>query len=162
MKLIKPAIFIIAFLLIAAGVCAQQTEHAQLRKQAQKAFTDGNWKNAYELYRRLCLEIANDPKQVGSDLAQVYQSLQRLNRMNELDDFREKVISRHGQNWRLLQAAAGSYSYNPHWGYTVAGKFERGHHRGGGQYVNAIQRDRVRALQLMAQAMPFAGHAVCG
>ena len=110
MKLIKTVILIMVFLLIAAGVSAQQTEHAQLRKQAQKAFADGNWKNAYELYRRLCLEIANDPKQVGSDLAQVYQCLQRLNRMNELDDFREKVISRHGQNWRLLQAAARSYS----------------------------------------------------
>jgi len=156
MKLIKPAILILGFLLMAAGVCAQQTEHAQLRKQARKAFTDGNWKNAYEQYRRLCLEIVNDPKQVGGDLAQVYQSLQRLNRLNELDDLREKVISRHAQNWRLLQAAARSYGYNPHWGYTVAGKFERGHRRGGGQYVNAIQRDRVRALQLMTQAMRLA------
>jgi hypothetical protein len=35
----------------------------------------------------------------------------------------------------------------------VAGEFHRGHHRGGGKYVNAIARDRVRALQLMQQAM---------
>jgi uncharacterized protein YfaS (alpha-2-macroglobulin family) len=144
------------FLVMAAGVSAQQTEHVQLRKQARKAFTDGNWKDAHELYRRLCLEVANDPKKVGGDLAQAYQCLQRLNRMNELDDFRERVILRHSQNWRLLQEAARSYGYNPHWGFRVAGKFERGHHRGGGQYVNAIQRDRVRALQLMTQAMQFA------
>ena len=49
MKLLKPAIYIMVFLLIVAGVSAQQTEHAQLRKQAQKAFADGNWKNAYAL-----------------------------------------------------------------------------------------------------------------
>ena len=36
------------------------------------------------------------------------------------------------------------------------GKFERGRHRGGGQLVNASERDRVRALQLMVQAMPLA------
>ena len=35
----------------------------------------------------------------------------------------------------------------------IAGEFERGKHRGGGKFVNAIQRDRVRALQLMNQAL---------
>ncbi|UCH22029.1 MAG: alpha-2-macroglobulin [Deltaproteobacteria bacterium] len=127
-----------------------------MRKEAQKAYADGNWKAAFELYSMLCLEVTNDPKRVGGDLARVYQCLQRLNRINELDDFREKVISRHSKNWRLLLEAARIYSYNPHWGYMVAGKFERGYHRGGGKYMNAIQRDRVRALQLMTQAMPFA------
>ena len=39
-----------------------------------------------------------------------------------------------------------------HYGFIVAGKFYRGHKRGGGRYVNACQRDRVRALQLMHQA----------
>ena len=156
MKLFKPVVFIMVFLLIATGVSAQQVEHVQVRKKARQAFTDGNWKNAYDLYRRLCLEIENDPKLVGGDLTQVYHSLQRLNRMNELDDLREKIILKHGRNWRLLQEAAKSFGYNPHWGFLVAGKFERGHHRGGGQYANVIRRDRVRALQLMAQAMPYA------
>ncbi|MBE9542879.1 MAG: alpha-2-macroglobulin, partial [Proteobacteria bacterium] len=40
-----------------------------------------------------------------------------------------------------------------HWGYMVAGEFQRGSHRGGGKYVNALQRDRVRALQLMNRAL---------
>src|SRR5262249_14548335 len=40
-----------------------------------------------------------------------------------------------------------------HYGYIVAGKFHRGHKRGGGRYVNSMQRDRVRALQLMNQAL---------
>ena len=35
----------------------------------------------------------------------------------------------------------------------VAGEFHRGAHRGGGRYVNSIQRDRVRAMQLMNRAL---------
>src|SRR5262249_14851911 len=37
-------------------------------------------------------------------------------------------------------------------GYIVAGKFYRGHKRGGGRYVSTGLRDRARALQLMEQA----------
>ena len=47
----------------------------------------------------------------------------------------------------------GSYNQNNHWGYMVAGEFHRGSHRGGGKYVNALQRDRVRAMQLMNRAL---------
>src|SRR4029079_7194002 len=41
-------------------------------------------------------------------------------------------------------------------GFIIAGKFQRGPHRGGGKYVNASLRDRSRALQLMQAAMPLA------
>ena len=45
----------------------------------------------------------------------------------------------------------------PKQGVIVAGKFYRGGHRGGdGRWVNASARDRVRALQLMMQALPNA------
>jgi hypothetical protein len=156
MKSLKALMLILLVLLFAAGAHGQQPDHAQIRKKAQKAYNDGNWKDAYGLYRKLCLEVENDPKQVGGDLVHAYQSLQQLNRISELDGFREKVILRHAGNWRLLRDAAGIFGYNAHWGYLVAGEFERGPHRGGGKYVNAIARDRVRALQLMAQAMPVA------
>ena len=43
-----------------------------------------------------------------------------------------------------------------HHGFMIAGEFHRGRHRGGGQVVNAAERDRIRALQLMQQAMPGA------
>jgi len=156
MKSLKALMLILLMLLFAAGAHGQKPDHAQIRKKAQKAYNDGNWKDAYGLYRKLCLEVENDPKQVGSDLVHAYQSLQQLNRISELDGFREKVIIRYTGNWRLLRDAAGIFGYNAHWGYMVAGEFERGQHRGGGRYVNAIARDRVRALQLMAQAMPLA------
>lgn len=154
MKLIKYICLIIILALVAiSNSWAEQPVHEQLRKQAIQAYTDGNWKDAYLLYRQLCLETANDPGLVGKDLLQAWQCLRNLNRLSEFDTFREAVIDKNQDNWRLLQAAAGSYSQNNHWGFMVAGKFHRGQHRGGGRYVNAIQRDRVRALQLMNLAL---------
>jgi hypothetical protein len=153
MKSKTSLILIVTLLLLAASAWAEDATHQQIRKKAQKAYTNGNWKDAFELYHSLSLEIKNEPKMVGKDYIQAWQCLRQLNRLNELDAFREKVIQRHADNWRLLQDAARSYSQNTHWGYMVAGEFHRGHHRGGGKYVNAIARDRVRALQLMQQAM---------
>ncbi|MDJ0820144.1 MAG: MG2 domain-containing protein, partial [Desulfobacterales bacterium] len=152
-KIIYISLIFILALPMAPGSWAAQREHERLRQQALKAFNDGNWKDAYQIYRRLCLEVENDPKIVGNDLIQAWQCLRNLNRLNELDAFREAVIEKHVNNWRLLRAAAGSYSQNNHWGYMVAGEFHRGHHRGGGRYVNAIQRDRVRTLQLMNRGL---------
>jgi uncharacterized protein YfaS (alpha-2-macroglobulin family) len=154
MKLIKTAVLVIAVFLTAGLLhAAADVDHQSLRKRAQQQYNDGNWKDAYNLYRKLCLEVENDPNMVGADLTQAWHCLRQLNRLNELDAFREAVIERHIRNWRLLKAAAHSYSYNNHWGFMIAGEFERGQHRGGGKYVNAVQRDRTRALQLMKQAL---------
>ena len=153
MKSKTSIVLIVTLLLLAASAWAEDATHQQIRRKAQKAYTNGNWKDAFELYHRLCLEIKNDPTWVGKDFTQAWQCLRQLNRLNELDTFRENVIQRHADNWRLLQDAAHSYSQNTHWGYMVAGEFHRSHHRGGGKYVNSITRDRVRALQLMQQAM---------
>ncbi|MEJ2220730.1 MAG: MG2 domain-containing protein [Desulfobacterales bacterium] len=153
MKLKKFIVLIAAILMLAASAGAEEAVHPEIRRRAQKAYTDGNWKDAFDLYRQLSLEIKNDPKKVGEDFTRAWQCLRQLNRLSELDAFRENVIARHTGNWRLMQEAARSYSQNDHGGYMVAGEFHRGHHRGGGKYVNAIARDRVRALQLMQQAM---------
>ncbi len=153
MKLKNFIFLIAAILLLTASAGAEDAAHLQIRGQAQKAYTNGNWKDAFDLYRQLSLEIQNDPKRIGKDFTQAWQCLRQLNRLSELDAFRENVIQRHADNWRLMQDAARSYSQNDHGGYMVAGEFHRGHHRGGGKYVNAIARDRVRALQLVKQSM---------
>ncbi len=75
--------------------------------------------------------------------------------MEEIDRFRESVIAAHAGNWRLLRAAAQSYVDFDHHGFMIAGEFQRGGHRGGGEHAGALERDRVRALQLMRQAMPL-------
>jgi hypothetical protein len=153
MKLKNFIFLIAAILLMAASAGAEDAALLQIRRQAQKAYSNGNWKDAFNLYRKLSLEMQNDPKRVGKDFTQAWQCLRQLNRLNELDAFRENVIQRHADNWRLLLDTARSYSQNTHWGYILAGEFHRGHHRGGGKYVNAIARDRVRALQLLQKAM---------
>jgi uncharacterized protein YfaS (alpha-2-macroglobulin family) len=156
MKAMKSLLCIMSLLLTASGAWPAETAHPQIRQKAQSAYRNGNWQDAFEQYRRLILEIENDPAIVGQDFTRAWRCLQQLNRLNELDQFREEVIEHHAGNWRLLLEAARSYSQNTHWGYMVAGKFLRGPHRGGEKYVNAIARDRVRALQLMQQAMAFA------
>lgn len=126
------------------------------RPRAQKAFQQGNFKDAYEGLRELALNPRCDPRAVGGDLRMAIQALQRLNRTSEIDALREAVIAVHQENWRLLWTAAQTYLEVPHQGFIIGGKFERGPHRGGGQVANAQERDRVRALQLMVRAMPLA------
>ncbi len=126
------------------------------RQRAQDAYKNRNYRDAYEIYRRLTLAADADPLAVGVDLSVATQCLQQLNRTNEIDAYREAVIDAHGDHWRLLQAAAWNYLTLPHQGFIIAGEFQRGNHRGGGRVVNATERDRVRAMQLMAQAMPLA------
>jgi len=94
---------------------------------------------------------------VGDDLAFGIRCLERLGRSDEIDGFRERVIAVHRQNWRLLQAAARSYADVTHYGFIVAGEFKRGSHRGGGRWVNTSERDRVRALQLLMEALVLVG-----
>jgi hypothetical protein len=116
----------------------------------------GNFKEAYEGFRKSVLDPQGNPLEVSHDLQQAIFCLARLNRIDEIDDFREAAVELHKGNWRLLQAAAESYLGEPHFGFVVAGTFQRGSHRGGGRLVHATERDRVRALQLFAQAMPRA------
>jgi uncharacterized protein YfaS (alpha-2-macroglobulin family) len=121
------------------------------RKQAGKLMSDGNYKEAYEKFRALCL----DPASTGAahDFNCAISCLGSLNRQRDMDDLREAAVKAHGGNWQLLRAVAESYNSYSAQGFVIAGKFERGEHRGGGEVANVFDRDRVRSLQLMRQAM---------
>ncbi len=142
-----------------AGVLQSES---QTRQGAQKEMNAGNFKDAYEQFRRLALDSQTDPRWVSNDLNLAIHCLRQLNRIDEVDAFREAVVKAHSGNWRLLLAAAHSYTNDPHYGYIIAGEFRRGRHRGGGRMVNSATRDRVRALQLMKQAMPLAEQEATG
>jgi uncharacterized protein YfaS (alpha-2-macroglobulin family) len=152
--------------LLAAGlICAvaglyllavEKETHKQQRERLTNAHKAGNYKVAYEGLRKLALDKTNDPKLVGGDLDLAIDCLRSLGRSAEIDDFREAVIAVWPKNWRLLQRAAVSFGRIERFGYIVAGKFHRGFKRGGGRYVSSMERDRVRALQLFAQALPLA------
>ena len=125
-------------------------------QQAAQLLKDGNFNDAYQAFRQRVLDPATDPHKVGDDLTAALQCLQRLDRVDEADQLVEKAVEVHANNWRLLWAAARNDMNLPHHGFIVAGQFQRGNKRGGGQAVNSAERDRVRALQLMVQAMPLA------
>ena len=136
---------------------AEQPGESSQRGKAEAAFKAGNFKDAYEAYRKLTLDPSADRLKVSEDLNAGILCLAQLGRGDEIDEFREAAIAAHKDNWRLLQKAASTYIDSDHQGFIVAGKFYRGGRRGGdGKYVNALQRDRVRALQLMEQGLPLA------
>ncbi len=151
------------------GIAAEPpTAEQHSRQIAQKTMKDGNFNDAYQLYHKLATDPKSDPHQVGGDVGHATQCLQRVNRLDEIDAFYEAVIAAHAGQWRVLSAMAEHYMNVPHQGFIVAGEFSRGHKRGdqGGKPVNSVERDRVRALQLMTQAWPLAqqdnDHAAVG
>ncbi len=151
MKTGKALLAGLALALLAGGAAADIKDD---RARADKLNNDGNVKEAYEIYSRLALDPANASAAGGGDLANAIAALQRLNRENEADALREKVIAAHQDHWRILFAAAQTMSQGSPYGFIVAGEFQRGQHRGGtGKQVNCVERDRVRALQLMTQAL---------
>jgi uncharacterized protein YfaS (alpha-2-macroglobulin family) len=128
---------------------------ADQRVQAIKDQEAGNFKDAYEVFARL----AKNPENKGDDAADAYdravQCLQNLQRNGEVDTLRAEVVEAHPKDWRVLRRAANSLINGGHWGFVVAGKFERGNNRGGGQYVVTTERDRVEALQLYEKCLPL-------
>ncbi|MCE5278647.1 MAG: alpha-2-macroglobulin, partial [Planctomycetaceae bacterium] len=154
-KLVTSVLVLAVAALSLATLEAQQAQTPSgLRSRAQKLQRDGNYKDAYELFSRLAKKESDDPAQTPSDLHNAVACLANLNRYDQADAFVEDVIKARAGQWRTLQAAGQIYLNTlPHYGYIIAGKFERGHHRGGGQYTYSYERDRVRALQLMQQAM---------
>jgi hypothetical protein len=122
----------------------------------QKLKNDGNFRDAYDGFRRLCLDPNAGNGAVSQDLNNATECLNNLGRIQEFDDLVGKAVAVHQQNWRLLQTAARQCLNVEHQGFRIAGKYERGQHRGGGEPANSDERDRVRALQLMVQALPLA------
>ncbi len=128
---------------------------ADEREKAQTLYNQGNYKEAYEAFAKLALGDEKIPAMVGEDLSMSVNCLNNLGRQKEFDDLMENVIAKNSGNWMLLKKAAEMYMYCDHYGFMISGKFERGHHRSGGKYMNAMERDRIRGLQIMMQAMPI-------
>ncbi len=125
----------------------------ETRASANKAMTDGNWKDAYDTFSKLALDPANDTEELHADFNNAVACLQRLGRTNEIDAFRDKAIATHKDSWRFKWTAAKSFQNGESYGFIIANEFYRGGHRGeGGRQVSAVGRDRVRALRLMDEA----------
>jgi uncharacterized protein YfaS (alpha-2-macroglobulin family) len=123
------------------------------RAAAEKLLRDGNFKEAHEAYAKLTTMKRTDaPHLVGEDLRNGASCLQRLGEEQRLDEFIETAVTAQQDNWQLLETAANLYRGINHSGFIVGGEFQRGGHRGGGEWANCYERDRVRSLQLLRDA----------
>ena len=75
------------------------------RERLNKLVADGNFKDAYEAYRRLALDPKTEPNLVPTDLKQAVLCLQKLGRIAEVDDFLESVVAVH--HGKLAAAPGG-------------------------------------------------------
>lgn len=148
---------------LASGLCllvvmaaVMSAEPAPMnRDQLRKQYENGNYKVAYDGLRKLVLAPQADPKEAAADLELSAYALASLGRSDEIDAFVEEAVKVHAKQWRVLAQAAAVYQNTEHYGFRVAGVVHRGNRRGGGEYVTFFERDRVRSLQLMLQAVPL-------
>ena len=123
----------------------------------KKLMQEGHYKEALDIYRKLVVDPAHTGAEAGDDLNAAQQCMNQLGRPDGWDELAEKAIASHPKDWRLLWSAARGYYHGTHYGRISDGKFYRGHHIRSGRGVNAHQRDRIRALQLMQKALPHIG-----
>jgi uncharacterized protein YfaS (alpha-2-macroglobulin family) len=156
--LLRAAVAAVALAAVAVlSAPAASRPAAELRREAERLQREGNWNEALALRRELALDPADAGPLPGSDLAGAQECLGRLGRVDEGDDLRERFAAAHAGHWRSLAAAARSWAGAEHYGAIVAGAFRRGPHRGGGRPATSLERDRARALQLVARALALAG-----
>nr|HPN84405.1 MG2 domain-containing protein [Victivallales bacterium] len=125
---------------------------ASRRSKADKLFKDGNYAEAYIAYKDI-LSGEEQNNLAAEDFSRAMDCLGQLEKNDEREIFRDKVVETFGKDWRLLWRAAQSYSSENPYGILIGGKFIRGGgYRRSGRHVNSFQRDRVRALQLFSEA----------
>jgi uncharacterized protein YfaS (alpha-2-macroglobulin family) len=137
-------------LLIAAPTQAQnETE----RERVNKLYNEGNYSDALEGYKKLFTSPAAEDREIVLEIGKAVICLNNLGRTTELDPFLEDLITKNDKNWRVLYGAAQSYHSAQHQGMLIGGKFSRSNYGEHGKYVNSQERDRVRVLQLLLNAI---------
>ena len=151
-------IFVVVVFLIGGSwsLTAEQPAPGDARKAAQKAQADGNFKDAFALFEKLCLDPANSTSQAADDLSRAVQCLARLQKLHEVDALLEKVAKVHADHWRVLAAVAQQYGSIEHNGYLIAGVFNRGYSNQGGAFVSSDEGDFVRGMQLFEASRKLA------
>ena len=160
LNMLRKNIVLLSAACIGLAVCTvvftQDVSVDGLRKKATQERKNGNVKDALELYKKI-LENRDATGPVEEDLYHAVNCLKRLRKDKEIDNLLDKTVKTHPSDWRVLNKAAYILCHIvPHYGYIIAGEFERGRHRGGGTYAVCQERDRARALQLIHKAVPAA------
>ena len=154
--------------LCSLGIASANPE--TLRKERDDMVKRGLWKEALDHYREKLIAVPD--KESGNDLQRAIDCLRNLRDWKQFDPLVEQAVATQPKNPHLLRQAASAYQSAPHAGRVIAGDFERtphfgwGHHWGGrrggpqavpganaGAVVQTQYRDRIRALQLLRQAL---------
>ncbi len=132
---------------------AAPEDEARLRVQAKQLSTQGNWKDAFDIFRKLAESPDSNPQKVSEDLSAAVQCLAQLGRISESDDLIHKSVAAHPANARLLFQAAMQMISLPHYGMVSANQFERApNNRSSGAWVEVNELDRSQAIRWMEQA----------
>jgi uncharacterized protein YfaS (alpha-2-macroglobulin family) len=136
---------------------AAPDDEGRNRLQAKLLRGQNNWKDAYEIFRKLAVEPSTNPQKVADDLNEAIQCLLRLRRQEETDDLIREAVAAQPSNSRLLyQAAKCLQSLNSH-GLVSDNKFHRApQNRDSGAWVNVGELDRNQALRWMVHSEDLA------
>jgi uncharacterized protein YfaS (alpha-2-macroglobulin family) len=152
-------------LLFGVALCMPRTSKsaesspAETRAKGRQLLQQGNFKESWELFRKLAANPQAGSAEAAGDVQAAVQSAMNVGMTEEVDEFLESVVTARANDWRALQAVAEAYLNLEHHGFLIAGTFRRGGHRGGGRMMTAGARDRGRALQLFEQALPLVKQA---
>lgn len=130
---------------------------ADQRDDAGQLFQQNNFNDALKIYRELLLNADVVDKALADDLGKAIACMQNLGTVQEADALIEQALELHPTHFGLTRKAAELYTGQLDGnGFVIGGKFERGGHRGEGQWASVEDRDRVRSLQLLLKAVELA------
>ncbi|MGL4595260.1 MAG: alpha-2-macroglobulin family protein [Thermoguttaceae bacterium] len=166
MKIFLASFVVLAGLFATAAVMSQfhvevnvgRKNAGPILLRAKKMLEDGLARDALDLLRPWTLDAKNTSDDLPDAISLVCICFQQLNQVSEVDDYLEKVLEIHKDNWKARQQIAQIYQNGPAgWirGVVIDGKFERGPHRGAGEWATCANRDRVRSLQILSETLPL-------
>lgn len=123
---------------------------ASLRKERDKLSQRGLWRDSLNFYQEKLTILSDD--QSAKDLQAALECMRQLDAWEKFDEIAEKLVADHPENPVLLAGVAASYLAASKNGWLSAGEFERGNDSAG-IAVDTSYRDKVRALQLLLQAI---------
>jgi uncharacterized protein YfaS (alpha-2-macroglobulin family) len=152
MKILSLSSFVCYLLVLMIPHPLHAAPTGERRAIADKALAEGNWNDALNLWKEILPLPDNTGVEVASDLGKAIQCLQKLNKLEQWDALVEDTVKAHAGDWILLRDAGLQYQSSQPWGTLISGEFRRGQYQGG-KRVSSAQRDRVRSLQLLENAM---------
>jgi uncharacterized protein YfaS (alpha-2-macroglobulin family) len=121
-----------------------------LKDKANQQFEVHNYKDAFNIYKKLFLDYKATPEMYSKAI----ESLKKARLEKEFDSFFAAMVEKYGKRPEMALAMAKSKMEVASYGYIIAGEFVRGDHRGGGERVSSVERDRVEALGLIFSVVP--------